>query len=613
MEMPPKGGLSGDNMKYKNHIKYLGFVSLAAMLLVSCTQKSKTETNKADIIVKNAKVFSHANGIKSSFAVKDGKFVALGDENETSKWQGEKTNVIDANGKTIIPGLIDTHHHPIRAGLNYNLELRWDGVKSLKQGLQMIREQAQRTPGGQWVRVVGGWSPHQFKENRFPTLKELNDASPDKPLFVMYPYSRGFLNKAGIERLGYNKDTKFPGGEVQLDKKGKPTGMLLAKPNAFILYKTLVSAPKLSGHDQEANSTKLYFQELSRFGLTTVIDAGGGGFYFPEDHRIAKELNDKDELAVNLPFFLFAPTPGKELADYERWTKMVHPATAHEISHFIPYHMVGGGENLTNAAADFENFLEPRPDLPPTMEKELKPILALLFKSNWIFRIHATYDESIERILNVVEELKKEGGPFPERFIIDHAETITDKNLQRIKNLGGGISIQDRMAFQGEDFVKRYGVKAAQHAPPIAKILELGIPLGSGTDATRVSTFNPWISLYWMSTGKTVGGFKHLSPENILSREKALHLMTQGAAWFSKEENVKGDIALGKVADFAILSADYFAVPEQKIKDIYSVLTVRAGKVRHASDEFKNLAPEEQSLKAIPEWSPVNFYGGYQL
>ncbi|KYG66422.1 hypothetical protein AZI86_05065 [Bdellovibrio bacteriovorus] len=588
-------------------------IALSALLMTACTPLMKSNSEKADLIVKNAKVFTHTSGMKNSFAVKDGKFVAVGDENETTKWQGEKTRIIDAQGKTIIPGLIDTHAHPIRAGLNYTLELRWDGVKSLKQGLQMIREQAQRTPADQWVRVVGGWSPYQFAEKRFPTLKELNDASPDRPLFVMYLYSRGFLNQAAVKKLGYNKDTKFPGGEVQLDKNGKPTGMLLAKPNAFILYKTLVTAPKLASLEEEKNSTRLYFQELSRFGLTTVIDAGGGGFYFPEDHRVAKDLNDQDQLAVNLPFFLFAPTPGKELEDFKRWTKMISPHTQHELSHIVPYHLVGGGENLTTAAADFENFLEPRPDLPANMEAELKPILALLFKSNWIFRIHATYDESIERVLSVVEELKKEGGPFPERFIIDHAETIGEKNLQRIKKLGGGISIQDRMAFQGEDFVGRYGAKKAQNAPPIGRILELGIPLGSGTDATRVSSYNPWIALYWMTSGKTVGGLKHLSSENILSREKALYALTQGAAWFSKEEQVKGDIQPGKVADFAILNVDYFTVPEEKIKNIYSVLTVRAGKVRHGDAEFKSLAPQEQFIKALPSWSPVNYFGGYQL
>ena len=584
--------------------KLLFGAALGVALIAACSHKEEKNPT-ADMIVTNAKVFSHKNGFHQAFAVKNGKFVKVGSTDEVLKLKGDQTKMIDAKGKTIIPGLIDTHSHPIRAGLNYNLELRWDGVKSLKQGLAMIKEQAKRTPEGEWVRVVGGWSPYQFQEKRFPTLKELNEAAGDKPLYVMYLYSRGFLNKVGLKKLGYDKNTKFPGGEVALDAKGEPTGLLIAKPNAFILYKTLVGAPKLKSREEERNSTLLYFKELSRFGLTTAIDAGGGGFYFPEDHRIAKELFDEKALPVNLPFFLFAPTPGKELQDYQRWTKMISPASRHELSHIVPYHLVGGGENLTSAAADFENFLEPRPDLPANMEAELEPILRHLFANSWMFRIHATYDESIERVLNVVEKIKKEGGPFPERFIIDHAETITMKNLKRIKNLGGGISIQDRMAFQGEDFVARYGAKKAEAAPPISDILKLGIPLGSGTDATRVSSFNPWISLYWKVTGKTVGGLKHMSNENILSREKALYLMTKGAAWFSREEAVKGDINVDEIADFAMLSDDYFTVKEEMIKNIQSVMTVVAGRVVHGEGSPK-------TPRAIPEWSPVNYYGGYQ-
>jgi predicted amidohydrolase YtcJ len=590
-------------------LKKVLLMSSAAALTYASSSEAQTKSSP-DLIIRNAKVFSHKNGFKEAFAVKNGVFVKVGTNDEVMKLKGDNTKVIDAKGRTVIPGLVDTHHHPIRAGLNYNLELRWDGVKSLKEGLKMIKEQAARTPEGQWVRVVGGWSPHQFIENRFPTIKELNEASPNRPVFVMYLYSKAFMNDAGVKALKYNKDTKFPGGEVELDKNGNPTGVLTAKPNAMVLYKTLASTPKLANRAEERNSTVLYFNELSRLGLTGVIDAGGGGFFFPEDHRIAKELNDEKKLAVRIPFYLFAPVAGKELQDYERWTASANPESLHELHLGSHYHLMGGGENLTASAADFEDFMEPRPDLPPQMESELKPILKLLFKHQWIFRIHATYDESIARVLNVVEEIKKEGGPFPDRFIIDHAETVTYKNLQRIKALGGGISVQDRMAFQGEEFFKQYGAKKAETAPPIADMLALGIPVGSGTDATRVSSFNPWISLYWHVSGKTVGGFKHMSDRNRLSREKALYLMTKGAAWFSKEETLKGDIVEGEFADFALLNKDYFSVPEEQIKEIFSDMTVVGGEIKTAQKEYSDLSPK--APRALPDWSPVNTYGGYQ-
>ncbi|MCM2278999.1 MAG: amidohydrolase [Oligoflexia bacterium] len=600
--------------KYRKVTVVAQFLILGAAL-ASCSQpgsapEGEAEAGPAELIVRNGKVFTHKAGIQQAFAVRNGRFVEVGANERIMRLQGPATQVIDAGGRTVIPGLIDTHLHPIRAGLNYNLELRWDGVSSLKEGLKMIKEQARRTPEGQWVRVVGGWSPHQFKEKRLPTVQELTEASPERPVMVLYLYSRALLNKAGVRALGYTGQTKFAGGEVALDSNGVPTGLLSAKPNGLIIYKTLVGAPKLASLEEERNSTLQFFGELSRLGLTTAIDAGGGGFFYPEDHRVAKELHDARKLPVKLPFYLFAPVPGRELEDYKRWATMVSLATLHEISHMIPYHLVGGGENLTAAAADFENFLEPRPELPPKMEAELKPILRQIFQSQWIFRIHATYDESISRVLNVVEELKREGGPFPERFIIDHAETISKENLRRIKDLGGGISIQDRMAFQAEEFVARYGKKKAESAPPIGDILEMGIPLGSGTDGTRVSSYNPWVSLYWMVSGRSVGGLKHLSDRNRVSREKALYLMSKGAAWFSKEENVKGDISPGEAADFAILSEDYFSVPERRIKDLHSVLTMLDGKTVHAGGPFERLA--SPMPRAIPEWSPVNYYGGYQ-
>lgn len=581
----------------------------ASLAACSSIQANKEPSAGADFIVKNAKVYSVKHGWQSAVAVKDGKFIRVGNESEALALQGAGTKVVDAEGRTLIPGLIDTHAHPIRAGLNYNLELRWDGVKSLKEGLSMVREQAERTPEGQWVRVVGGWSPHQFVENRFPTIEELNQASPNRPVFVLYLYTKAFVNRAGIKALGYTKNTKFPEGEVELDRAGNPTGVLTAKPNAFILYKSLVSAPSLN-QEEKKNSTVHYFRELSRFGLTSVIDAGGGGFLYPDDHMIVKEMQDRNELPIRLPFYLFAPTPGVELAQFEKWTKMVSPATRHEIEHALPYYLLGGGENLTWKAADFENFMEGRPNLSPDMEKELEPIFRHLFKHLWVFRIHATYDESITRILNVVEKIKGEGGPFPERFIIDHAETVSRKNLERIKKLGGGISIQNRMAFQGEEFVKRYGKKAAEHAPPIGDILELGIPLGSGTDATRVSSFNPWLSLHWKVSGRTEGGLRHLSAKHRLSREKALYAMTKGAAWFSKEENVKGDVAEGEFADFAVLSQDYFSVPEKEIPNTRSLLTVMGGKVTHGEGAYQSLAPVMPEV--IPAWSPVKVFGGFQ-
>jgi len=183
----------------------------------------------------------------------------------------------------------------------------------------------------------------------------------------------------------------------------------------------------------------------------------------------------------------------------------------------------------------------------------------------------------------------------------DHAETITAQNIERVRALGGGIAIQDRMAFQGEYFVDRYGAKAAEHTPPIQRMLAEGIPVGAGTDATRVSSYNPWTSLYWLVSGRTVGGLE-LYPQG-LSRDTALELYTHGSAWFSSEQGTKSQIKVGQLADLVALSADYFSVDDEAIKWIESVLTVVGGKVVYGSLEFEKLGPPR--LPVMPDWSPV--------
>ena len=574
---------------------------------VSNPASSSAPPRQAALIVHNAKVFSHHDGIRQALAVQDGRFMKVGTNAEVMALRGAETQVVDAKGQTIIPGLIDTHAHPIREGLNYSMELRWDGVKSLKTALQMLRTQAAATPDGQWVRVVGGWTKHQFEEGRLPTLDELNEAVPDKPVFILYLYTFALLNRAALDELGYDRNTRFPGGEVVLDDRGRPTGFLVAKPSALLLYKTLVSGPKLSGR-QKLNSTLHWIAELNRFGLTTVIDAGGGGFFYPEDHAIVTGLLGTGRLNLRIPFFLFAPTKGSEAQSFDRWIGMVAPVPHQFVEGGSHYHMMGGGENLAWAAADFENFFEPRPELPADMEDNLRPIIRRMVENKWDFRLHATYNESIERFLDVIEA---EMGTNPDgiRFIIDHAETVTPKNIARIKKLGGGISVQHRMAYQGEEFIERYGQAAAASAPPIADILAAGVPLGSGTDHTRVASYNPWVALKWHVTGRTVGDTEQLGERHRLSREAALYLLTKGAAWFSREEKVKGDIREGELADFAVLSRDYFTVPAVEIDGIESSLTVLNGRIVYANGSFSSLSPELPEI--LPSWSPVTRFGGY--
>ena len=559
----------------------------------------------AETIIYNAKIAT--NGVPSfveAVAIGNGKIIATGKNDEILRQRSPETKVIDGKGRTVIPGLNDSHMHPIRGGLNYNMELRWDGVASLADALRMLNEQAARTPAPQWVRVVGGWTEFQFAERRMPTLDEINAAAPDTPVFVLHLYDRALLNAAALRAVGYGKDSpEFPAGEVQRDSRGNPTGLLIAKPNANILYSTLARGPKLSREDQ-VNSSRLFFRELNRFGLTSVIDAGGGFKNYPDDYGVVNELHRNGELSIRLAYNLFTQKPKQELSDFQNWTKMTKPGAGDDF-----YRVNGAGENLVFTAADFEDFLQRRPDMLPVMESELKVVIRHLVENRWPFRLHATYNETIERALNVYEEVNRE-IPFDGlHWFFDHCETITDRNLERIKRLGGGIAVQNRMAFQGEYFVDRYGAQQATRTPPIRRMLEMGIPVGAGTDATRVSSYNPYLSLSWLITGRTIGGLSLYPEENRLDREEALKLYTMGSSWFSTEDGNKGALATGQLADLTVLSGDYFSIPEDEIKHLESVLTMVGGKIVYASEEFSKLAPPP--LPVSPDWSPVKSYGGY--
>jgi predicted amidohydrolase YtcJ len=560
-------------------------------------------SKNADLILVNGRIApqDEHRSMVQAIAIKDGQILATGSDAEISRYQGAK---IDLNGRTVIPGLIDSHSHPIRGGLYYNLELRWDGVPSLADALRMLREQAQRTPPNQWVRVVGGWSEFQFAEKRMPTLDELNAAAPDTPVFVLNLYAMALLNRAALRAVGYDRNTPNPpGGEIQRDAAGNPTGVLIARPNAFILYSTLAKGPKLP-FDEQLNSTRHFMRELNRLGVTSVIDAGGGFQNYPQDYEVVTALSREGLSTVRLAANLFTQRNGHELEDFASWTKGVKPGQGDDM-----FRINGAGEMLVYSAADFEDFLEPRPELPARMEPDLKAVVRLLAERRWPFRLHATYDETITRALDVFEAVDREVPLAGMHWFIDHAETISPRNIDRIRALGGGIAIQYRMAYQGERFIERYGKAKAEQSPPVKRMLAAGVPLGAGTDATRVATYNPLVSLYWLITGKTVGGTPLYTEANRLERMDALRLWTVSSAWFSSEQGKKGALVPGQLADLAVLSADYFSIPDEDIKHLESVLTLVGGKAVHAGAEFATLAPP--ALPVLPAWSPVAKFGGY--
>ena len=457
----------------------------------------------ADLILTNGRIatLDKRKPAASAVAMKGGRFIAVGDDKDVLTHRGDKTQVVD---------LQEANRHPRFERLPSAPDPR---RPQLQPGAALGRRaiagrcfaDAPRAGAANTSATVG---PRGRRLERVP-VQGAADADPGRdqrgrPRHAGVrpaPLRPGVAQQGGARAVGYTKDTpEPPGGEIQRDKQGNPTGLLIARPNAKILYDTLAKGPKLAPEDQ-VNSTRLFMREMNRFGITSCIDAGGGYQNYPDDYKVISDLAKAGQLTVRIAYNLFTQRPKQEKEDFAKWVKMAKPGEGDAF-----YRMNGAGEMLVYSAADFEDFLEPRPDLPKTMEAELTEVVTILAKNRWPFRLHATYDETIARSLDVFEAVNREVPFNGLRWFFDHAETISEKSIERVKALGGGIAVQHRMAFQGEYFIDRYGKKAAEHSPPISRMLKMEVPVGAGTDGTRVASYNPWVSLYWLVSGKTVGG-----------------------------------------------------------------------------------------------------------
>lgn len=592
---------------------------LIAFVTISSFSAAQAQTTKdeagADLIVFNAQIFTgnRAQPEASALAVTKGRIYSVGSDADILGLKNSKTKLIDAGSRRLIPGIIDAHTHVLNdSGYNYNV--RWDGVPTLSRALTMLSEQAARTPDGQWVKVIGGWSPYQFEENRFPTPDELQRAVPDRPLIVQYAYNRAFLNKSAIEVLGVGTDRfpKLPDTEFEKDSRGQYTGVVYGNTWTFVALETMVPQLKF---DEEVSSLIYSIHGLNRFGITSIIDAGSRWGY-PKPQAMVDVLARDNRLNVRMPFVVLELGDGSPInmvdAQLDAITKIapispgqnLHPALAH--GHVYQ----GAGEVLQAEVHDHENFDRPAIIIQPEkMHRLVEEDVKKLVQRRIPFREHISYNENITPFLDALEKLNEAIPLDGLKWSLEHAETISPENIGRVKKLGGGIALDAKMALHGDAFIQSHGREVALQTPRLRKLVDSGIPLAMSTDAFRAATFNPWIGISWMVSGKSVSGSEVLAKDNRLSRAEALKLFTSGGAWFMDTESEMGLIAPGNLADFAVLDRDYFEVPEDQIKSISSVLTVMDGKVVFGAQDYSALSPELPAI--LPAWSPVKYFGGY--
>jgi predicted amidohydrolase YtcJ len=569
----------------------------------------------ADMLLFNARITTQnlAQPEASALAVKGGRVYAVGSDADVLSLKGNNTTVIDAEGRRLIPGINDSHTHLINEkASNYNV--KWDGVPTLTRALEMLSEQAKRTPKGQWVKVIGGWSPHQFSERRMPTLDELKTAVPDRPFIVQYAYNQAFLNDLAMKELGVGtpRFPVLPRADFEKDSHGQYTGVAYGDTVLFLVLETLVPQPTF---DEQKNALLQVINNLNRFGVTSVIDAAGFNA-FPQGHAPLQALIQDNQLNIRISFLdvrfpsnaTISPTEA-EIDSITRKNPLspgqnLYPDMKHG------YEYEGMGEALRIELHDHENFDRPAIIIDKdTMDRYIRKDIPELIKRRIPFRMHITYRENISSFLDALEKVIQQVPLDGLRWGIEHAEFISAEDMERVKRLGGGVTFEGKMAVHGDGFIKTYSREKALQTPPFRLMLEKGVPLALSTDGFRAASYNPWTTIAWAVTGKSVSGSEVLGEQNRLTREEALRLFTLGSAWFEYDEHERGRIAPGNLADFALLDADYFGVPEDEIKGIRSVLTVVDGRVVFGTGKYNNLAPTLSPV--IPEWSPVKYFGGY--
>jgi len=549
------------------------FVCFCALGLLGLALAGPGGAQTADIILVHGKILTLDDhfSVREALAVSEGRIAALGRSIDIMRLAGRKTRVVDLRGRTVIPGLIDSHIHAIRAALSYSVEVSWIGASSLEEALGRVRDAARAAKPGDWLIVAGGWTPEQFREKRRPTRAELAAAAGDHPAYVQLFYGWALMTPAAFKALNIAADSDLPPrGALERDAAGNPTGGITGDTATITaLFARLPSPP----FEQRVEGTRKFFGELNRLALTGVIDPGGFGMA-PRDYQALLKLWRDRALTLRVAYTVFAQKRGSELEDYRALTQLLPMGFGDDMLRFN-----GIGENVAWGMYNNDN--------PGEGEKaQFYEIARWAAARRMSLNIHWHNDRSVGQLLDIFERVNREVPIADLRWAVAHLDDASAPTLERMKALGVGWAMQDALYFEGERFQKEKGAEAAHRAPPLKTALRIGVKVGAGTDAHRVASYNPFVALRWMLDGKTVGGTALRGPEETPTREEALQMYTTGSAWFAHDEDRRGSLEAGKLADLAVLSKDYMKAPIEEIGAIESLLTMLGGRIVYAAGPY---------------------------
>jgi len=553
-------------------MKRLARLTLA---LLAASLASAAIAQPPDLVLLDGKIVTVDAGssLREAIAIRDGKILRVGSTAEIRRLAAPETRVVELRGRTVIPGLIDSHLHAVRAALSFSTEVNWIGARSLREALGRISAAAARRPPGSWLIVAGGWNELQFAERRRPTQAELEAAAPNNPVYVQLGYGWVVMTDDGLAKLGIRTDADLPAGGTLARDGERLTGAISGGQGAIIALFDRLPKPTFA---EQVQGTREFFRELNRLGLTGVVDPGGNNL-FPPDYQALFDVWRRGELTVRVAYSLNGQTAGSELKELQSLTALLPMGFGDDRLHFN-----GLGERITFA-------MNNNPE--PTAENKERyyEIVRWAAERGMTITMHWGPDETVPHLLEIFERVNAQVPIAPLRWSIAHLNDASESTLKRMSELGVGWTVQDAMYFGGEDLVRRQGPDAARRIPPVVTGDRLGVAIGGGTDAHRVASYNPFTSLQWFLDGKTVVGTPIRGPEETPDRLAALRFYTMGSAWFSFDEDVRGSLEAGKLADLAVLSADYLTVPLDEIGNLESVLTLLGGEVVYAAGDFAAL------------------------
>ncbi len=547
------------------------------LCLASPTHAQRADLLSPDLVLINGKILTmdDRSSVVEALAVLDGKILATGSSAFVRSAMGTRTRILDLGGRTVVPGLIDTHAHFKAAGLS-DYVVNMSRAKTVPEALEAIRTFAAKKKPGEWI-VGGAWHPpSQLAEKRYLTKQEIDGVAPDNPVYLRTVGHFSMANGLALQKAGVDKSTPNPsGGSFERDASGELTGVLVE--TAIDRVEKVV--PPWS-EDDEVRQFKIAEGVLNSFGITSVIE----GATEARDIRTLQKIAASGEATLRAGV-MFRPEPPAEMSAWEAimsgngassgfgddWLKFAGIKIFYD-----------GGMTLKTALTRdvYPNSNDGYHGVAQQTPERLKQLVSICNRYNWRVGVHVVGDLGIDHVLDAFEAADREKSIRDRRFILIHASLIRPEQMERAHRLGVRVDFQNVFMWDKAATVERFlGRATADRAVPAKTLIEkMGIDsLGAGTDFP-VNPINPLLNMFVMVTRKDPNGNVYGASEAI-SREQALRLYTSAAARYMFEEGRKGTLESGKLADLVVLSADYLTVPEDQIKDIKADITIVGGKV----------------------------------